>query len=211
MLFVTCRAQSSTQSPSSSQVPHSQSQPSSTGHHTTTSPSGHSYSHSRSYSNSSMAGFMQQQRNYDGQSGGNYSHSPHQSLSNPAAVTAGGSSFNSVTAPVVNQTRILLLSSFSPSLKTRDIHQLFSEWDTASSGGFKIKWRDDASCWVVFADAVTGERHKAELNPCLLELLAHVVHSFSHSETRLPQSPRISSTRIATSSRPTCRRATERK
>lgn len=114
---------------------------------------------------------MQQQRNYDGQSGGNYSHSPHQSLSNPAAVTAGGSSFNSVTAPAVNQTRILLLSSFSPSLKTRDIHQLFSEWDTASSGGFKIKWRDDASCWVVFADAVTGEKPKAPFNLNMLELL----------------------------------------
>ena len=53
-------------------------------------------------------------------------------------------------------TRILSLTGFPKELKTRDIQAAFSEWDTAN-GGFKIKWIDDTSLLVVFADATVGE------------------------------------------------------
>lgn len=53
-------------------------------------------------------------------------------------------------------TRILSLSGFPKELKTRDIQAAFAEWENAS-GGFKIKWLDDTSLLVVFADATVGE------------------------------------------------------
>ncbi|KAI5476540.1 hypothetical protein MNV49_007550 [Pseudohyphozyma bogoriensis] len=56
-----------------------------------------------------------------------------------------------------NTTRILLLSDFSPELKTRDIQALFGEWED-DRGGFKIKWSDDVSCWIVFADPGVAKR-----------------------------------------------------
>lgn len=55
-----------------------------------------------------------------------------------------------------NTTRILLLANFSPELKTRDIQAMFGEWED-DRGGFKIKWSDDESCWIVFNDPVVGE------------------------------------------------------
>lgn len=33
---------------------------------------------------------------------------------------------------------------------------MFDEWEE-DRGGFKIKWSDDVSCWIVFADAGVGE------------------------------------------------------
>ncbi|GAA5937184.1 uncharacterized protein JCM15063_002834 [Sporobolomyces koalae] len=56
-----------------------------------------------------------------------------------------------------NQTRILLLSDFDPSLKTRDLMDLLSEWED-DRGGFKVKWRDDTSAWAVFNDAAVAKR-----------------------------------------------------
>ncbi|KAM0754497.1 hypothetical protein T439DRAFT_321534 [Meredithblackwellia eburnea MCA 4105] len=56
-----------------------------------------------------------------------------------------------------NTTRVLLLSKFSSELKTRDIQQLFGEWED-DRGGFKIKWSDDESCWIVFQDPVVAKR-----------------------------------------------------
>lgn len=53
-------------------------------------------------------------------------------------------------------TRILSLTGFPKELKTRDIQTAFGEWDTAN-GGFKIKWLDDTSLLIVFADATVGE------------------------------------------------------
>lgn len=53
-------------------------------------------------------------------------------------------------------TRILTLSSFSDKLKTRDLQQAFAGWET-EKGGFKIKWIDDVTALVVFADATVGE------------------------------------------------------
>ena len=53
-------------------------------------------------------------------------------------------------------TRILSLTGFPKELKTRDIQAAFSEWETAN-GGFKIKWIDDTSLLVVFADATVGK------------------------------------------------------
>jgi hypothetical protein len=53
-------------------------------------------------------------------------------------------------------TRILSLTGFPPELKTKDIQAAFSEWDGVG-GGFKIKWVDDTSLLLVFADAGVGE------------------------------------------------------
>lgn len=40
-------------------------------------------------------------------------------------------------------------------LKTRDIQNIFKEWET-DKGGFRIKWRDDVNAMVVFVDANVG-------------------------------------------------------
>ncbi|GAA5991832.1 hypothetical protein JCM10908_002226 [Rhodotorula pacifica] len=67
----------------------------------------------------------------------------------------------------VNQTRIILLSQFSPQLKTKDLVDLVSEYvpSSSSSGAqdtvtpaFKLKWRDDTSCFVVFSDPSIAKR-----------------------------------------------------
>lgn len=54
-------------------------------------------------------------------------------------------------------TRILCLTGFPKELKTRDIQAAFSEWET-TNGGFKIKWIDDTSLYVVFNDATVAKR-----------------------------------------------------
>ncbi|KAF8517288.1 hypothetical protein BU17DRAFT_50093 [Hysterangium stoloniferum] len=54
-------------------------------------------------------------------------------------------------------TRILALSGFPSELKTRDIQAAFGDWENVN-GGFKIKWRDDTSLLIVFADASTAKR-----------------------------------------------------
>ncbi|KAI0348133.1 hypothetical protein BDW22DRAFT_1350286 [Trametopsis cervina] len=54
-------------------------------------------------------------------------------------------------------TRILSLTGFPKELKTRDIQAAFSEWENAN-GGFKIKWLDDTSLLIVFADATVAKR-----------------------------------------------------
>lgn len=54
-------------------------------------------------------------------------------------------------------TRILALSGFPSELKTRDIQAAFVDWENVN-GGFKIKWRDDTSLLIVFADAATAKR-----------------------------------------------------
>jgi len=64
------------------------------------------------------------------------------------------SSLSQISASV---TRILSLTGFPKELKTRDIQLAFSEWENAN-GGFKIKWIDDTSLLVVFADATVAKR-----------------------------------------------------
>ncbi|KAG0142026.1 hypothetical protein CROQUDRAFT_50888 [Cronartium quercuum f. sp. fusiforme G11] len=54
-------------------------------------------------------------------------------------------------------TRILQLSDFSKDLKTRDIQLVFADWED-DRGGFKIKWIDDTSCLIVFADPGVAKR-----------------------------------------------------
>lgn len=61
-------------------------------------------------------------------------------------------------------TRILSLSGFPQSLKTRDVQQAFSEYDQ-DRGGFRIKWVDDTSLLLVFNDATVAK--KAYLNTLL--------------------------------------------
>ncbi|KAG0658283.1 hypothetical protein C6P46_005834 [Rhodotorula mucilaginosa] len=66
----------------------------------------------------------------------------------------------STSTSTVNQTRILLLSNFNPALKTKDLIQLVSDRvPTASpADSFKLKWRDDTSCFVVFAEPFAAKR-----------------------------------------------------
>jgi hypothetical protein len=52
-------------------------------------------------------------------------------------------------------TRILSLNGFPKELKTKDIQAAFSDWESAN-GGFRIKWVDDTSLMIVFADATVG-------------------------------------------------------
>jgi hypothetical protein len=52
-------------------------------------------------------------------------------------------------------TRILEISGFPPELKTRDIQAIFSHWED-DRGGFKIKWVDDTTALIIFADAAPG-------------------------------------------------------
>lgn len=59
-------------------------------------------------------------------------------------------------------TRILELSGFPPELKTRDIQAIFSQWES-DRGGFKIKWVDDTTALVIFADAAPGELQRQTL------------------------------------------------
>lgn len=53
-------------------------------------------------------------------------------------------------------TRILSLTGFPKELKTKDIQTAFSDWEGVN-GGFKIKWKDDTSLYIVFQDATVGE------------------------------------------------------
>ena len=106
-------------------------------HHTPT----HSHSHSNSFSASNFT------------PGGH-----HRTPSYPS-----GPSTAPLSAPLnplacnPNTTKILLLSGFPPSLKTRDIQLLFGEFEHIG-GGLKIKWKDDEACFVVFADAPVAKR-----------------------------------------------------
>jgi len=79
-----------------------------------------------------------------------------------AAATVGSLS-TSLSASV---TRILSLTGFSPELKTKDIQSAFTEWES-QGGGFKIKWVDDISLLLVFADAGVAKRAYLQslLNP----------------------------------------------
>jgi hypothetical protein len=54
-------------------------------------------------------------------------------------------------------TRILSLTGFPKELKTKDIQTAFSEWEN-QGGGFKIKWIDDTSLYIVFQDATVAKR-----------------------------------------------------
>ena len=52
-------------------------------------------------------------------------------------------------------TRILSITGFPKELKTRDFQSAFSDWENAM-GGFRIKWINDTSLLIVFADAGVG-------------------------------------------------------
>lgn len=80
-------------------------------------------------------------------------------------------------------TRILSLSGFPQSLKTRDVQQAFGEYDQ-DRGGFRIKWVDDTSLLLVFNDA--GVAKKAYLNTLLAPPAALVSPT---SNTRLQIKP----------------------
>ncbi|CDS00519.1 hypothetical protein [Sporisorium scitamineum] len=54
-------------------------------------------------------------------------------------------------------TRILQLSGFPPQLKTRDLTQVFAAYEE-DNGGYKIKWVDDTTALIVFADPATAKK-----------------------------------------------------
>lgn len=54
-------------------------------------------------------------------------------------------------------TRILSVSGFPKELRTKDINQAFSDWDKVQ-GGFKVKWIDDTSLYIVFHDPTVAKR-----------------------------------------------------
>lgn len=54
-------------------------------------------------------------------------------------------------------TRILSLTGFPKELKTRDIQAAFSDCENLG-GGFKIKWINDTSLLIVFADATVAKK-----------------------------------------------------
>ncbi|KAK4047902.1 hypothetical protein OIV83_005084 [Microbotryomycetes sp. JL201] len=105
-------------------------------HHNRTGSFGHHRGHSHSSSFSSSMPFIPPS-------------SSNQSLS---AIASGQSNTSNS-----NATRILQLQNFSPDLKTKDIQTIFGEWED-DKGGFKIKWNDDSSCWIVFNDPSTAKR-----------------------------------------------------
>jgi len=57
----------------------------------------------------------------------------------------------------VNTTRILSLTGFSKELKTRDIQNIFVDFED-DRGGYRIKWLDDTGCLIVFSDPLTAKR-----------------------------------------------------
>ncbi|WVR03379.1 hypothetical protein IAU60_000370 [Kwoniella sp. DSM 27419] len=76
------------------------------------------------------------------------------SLPNGTLLAAPSSSQVQLSAAV---TRILHLANFSADLKTRDLQNIFKEWEN-EKGGFRIKWLDDVNALVVFADASVAKR-----------------------------------------------------
>ncbi|SPO20484.1 uncharacterized protein UTRI_00881_B [Ustilago trichophora] len=54
-------------------------------------------------------------------------------------------------------TRILELSGFPPQLKTRDLQQVFAAYEE-EKGGYKIKWVDDTTALIIFADPATAKK-----------------------------------------------------
>ena len=93
----------------------------------------------------------------------------------------------------VNQTRILLLSNFNPALKTKDLIQLVSDRvPTASpADSFKLKWRDDTSCFVVFAEPFAAKRAflrliadpPAPLSPRETGTYAPCIHAYTGADS----------------------------
>ncbi|WVF66394.1 hypothetical protein IAT40_001134 [Kwoniella sp. CBS 6097] len=90
------------------------------------------------------------------------------SLPNGTILAAPSSSSVQLSAAV---TRILHLANFSADLKTRDLQNMFKDWEN-EKGGFRIKWLDDVNALVVFADASVAKR-------AYLSLLLHPPSAFS--------------------------------
>ncbi|WWC85562.1 uncharacterized protein L201_000426 [Kwoniella dendrophila CBS 6074] len=79
------------------------------------------------------------------------------SLPNGTLLAAPSSSSSSTVQLSAAVTRILHLANFSADLKTRDLQNMFKDWET-EKGGFRIKWLDDVNALVVFADASIAKR-----------------------------------------------------
>jgi len=77
------------------------------------------------------------------------------SLINASTINGQPTSAIPIISRPISTTRILLLSGFSPELKTRDILQVFQEWEDMA-GGFRVKWVDDRQAYIVFQDALVG-------------------------------------------------------
>ena len=69
-----------------------------------------------------------------------------------------------VAQPLVSPvaTRVLQLRNFSPELRTRDLHAVLRPWEDAE-GGYRIRWHDDTTAYVVFNAASVAKRAYIEL------------------------------------------------
>nr|XP_019014274.1 uncharacterized protein I206_00356 [Kwoniella pini CBS 10737]OCF53055.1 hypothetical protein I206_00356 [Kwoniella pini CBS 10737] len=93
------------------------------------------------------------------------------SISLPNGTLLAAPSSSSTVQLSAAVTRILHLANFSSDLKTRDLQNLFKEWES-EKGGYRIKWLDDVNALVVFADASVAKR-------AYLSLLLHRPPQFS--------------------------------
>jgi len=50
-------------------------------------------------------------------------------------------------------THVLELRGFSPVIKTSDLHKILAPWSGAEMGGYRIKWRDDSTAYILFYNA----------------------------------------------------------
>jgi len=107
---------------------------------------------------------------------GNFPISPPSAIQPTMASMVSPMQTNSTSST----TRILVLTGFSPELKTRDIQACFSDYESA---GFKIKWIDDTSCYLVFEDPVTAK--KAFLST-LANMPSRLVDTSAESNQSIP-------------------------
>lgn len=59
-------------------------------------------------------------------------------------------------------TRVLQLHGFSIEIRTRDLHAILRPWENVE-GGYRIRWQDDETAYVVFSDAGVAKRAYLEL------------------------------------------------
>lgn len=59
-------------------------------------------------------------------------------------------------------TRVLQLHGFSTEIRTRDLHTILRPWENLA-GGYRIRWQDDNTAYVVFSDAGVAKRAYLEL------------------------------------------------
>jgi len=96
-------------------------------------------------------------------------------------------------------TRILSVAGFPKELRTKDIQHAFSDWESVQ-GGFKVKWVDDTSLYIVFQDASVAKR--AYLQALYSPSPVFISKASSSSSASSPSTPGSSSKCTGTKIRP---------